>query len=299
MSRWGRLDGDLKVAYLRRLGVDAEAPSADALARLVGHHAERVPYETLWIGEGQAWGIDPVVAARQIALEGRGGYCYHLNGALGVLLESLGYTVGRHVGGVHGPEGPNPECQGNHLVLTVSGLPTAANPAGVWYVDQGLGDALHDPLPLAAGVYQQAPFQLSLEETGRGSWHLTHDPAGGFTGMSWTEGEATLADFEVQHQFLSTSPDSGFVRVPMAERRDPAGIDVMRGLVLLRIGEGGTRSEPITRRRDWFAALSDIFHLRFDHSAPGAVDRLWRHVVALHRQWEDRPAQDASRQELG
>jgi arylamine N-acetyltransferase len=289
MSIWARLDGDVMLAYLCRLGVDAEPPSADALARLVGRHAERVPYETLWIGEGDAWGIDPVVAARRIALDGRGGYCYHLNGALGVLLESLGYSVGRHVGGVHGPDGPNPECRGNHLVLTVSGVPTAMNPGGVWYVDDGLGDALHDPLPLAAGVYRQEPFRLSLEETARGAWHLTHDPAGGFTGMSWTDGEATLADFEAQHRFLSTSPDSPFVRVPMAERREPAGIDVIRGLVLIRIGDGATTSEPITRRADWFAALGDIFDLRFEHSAPEAVDRLWRHVVAIHRQWEDRP----------
>ena len=36
----------------------------------------------------------------------------------------------------------------NHLVLTVSGLPTDDNAAGVWYVDGGLGDVLYDPLPL-------------------------------------------------------------------------------------------------------------------------------------------------------
>ena len=75
----------------------------------------------------------------------------------------------------------------NHLVLTVRDLPNDANPDGDWYVDVGLGDALHEPLPLLAGTYDQAPFQLVLDETpgGVGDWHLTHDPKGGFPGMSW------------------------------------------------------------------------------------------------------------------
>jgi hypothetical protein len=56
-------------------------------------------------------------------LDGRGGYCYHLNGAFALLLASLGYDVRRHLGGVHGPDGPSPESLGNHLVLSVGGLP--------------------------------------------------------------------------------------------------------------------------------------------------------------------------------
>jgi len=70
---------------------------------------------------------------------------------------------------------------GNHVVLTVSGLPSSENPLGIWYVDAGLGDALHEALPLVAGVYEQAPFRLVLEEAdGIDNWHLVHDPAGGF-----------------------------------------------------------------------------------------------------------------------
>ena len=35
-------------------------------------------------------GIDPTDALIRIAFQGRGGYCYHLNGAFGSLLRSLG-----------------------------------------------------------------------------------------------------------------------------------------------------------------------------------------------------------------
>ena len=59
----------------------------------------------MWIKAGEGWGIDPAESARRVAVERRGGYCYHLNGALGALLQSLGYDVTGHVGGVHGPGG--------------------------------------------------------------------------------------------------------------------------------------------------------------------------------------------------
>jgi N-hydroxyarylamine O-acetyltransferase len=189
------LDPGVRAAYLDRLGIEAEPPSVAGLRLVMRRQVERVPYETLWIHAGEAWNIDPNESATRIALHGRGGYCYHMNGALGVLLKSLGYAVHAHVGAVHGPDGPDPAAIGNHLVLTVDQLPTDDNPTGVWYVDAGLGDALHDPLPLAAGIHEQPPFRLSLERLDDGStWHLTHDPIGGFAGMTWTAGPARRAD---------------------------------------------------------------------------------------------------------
>jgi arylamine N-acetyltransferase len=279
---------DVTAAYLGRLGLDAEPPSIEALQRLHRRHVERVPYETLWIHAGEEWGIDPIESARRIALHGRGGYCYHLNGAFAALLQSLGYEVHRHVGGVHGPDGPDQDSAGNHLVLTVSGLPADDNPAGSWYVDAGLGDALHEALPLVAGVYQQLPFRVVLSESGddRASWHLAHDPSGGFVGMEWTPGEAEWDTFVPKHAWLSTSPDSGFVRVGMAERRDASGVDVMRGLIVTRVGSDARTGQPLTERGEWFAALGDLFDLRFDSATPQVLDRLWARTLETHRSWE-------------
>ena len=115
------IGAEIRAAYLYRLDLDAEPPSVDALQRLHRGHVEKVPYETLWIHEGDTWGIDPADSAARIALQGRGGYCFHLNGAFSELLRSLGYAVTRHVGGVHGPAGPDEGPLGNHLVLWVHG----------------------------------------------------------------------------------------------------------------------------------------------------------------------------------
>ena len=181
------MSADDRAAYLARLGLEAEPPSADALIRLHRAQVEQVPYETLWIHTGQRWGVDLDESVARIANVRRGGYCFHLNGAFSVLLESLGYDVTRHVGGVHGPVGATEQEMANHLVLTVAGLPTDDNPDGTWYVDAGLGDALHEPTPLVAGPVEQPPFSMRLDETPGeiGDWHLTHDAAGGFAGMAW------------------------------------------------------------------------------------------------------------------
>jgi N-hydroxyarylamine O-acetyltransferase len=280
-----QLDPAVRAAYLARLGVEAGPPSVERLTSIVQRQAERVPYETWWIPAGERWSIDPAQAAWRIAFEGRGGYCYHLNGALGLLLRSLGYAVHAHVGGVQGGE-PSQDAMGNHLVLTVTGLPSDTNPSGSWYVDNGLGDALHDPLPLAPGDYVQEPFRLALEHAGKSAWQLIHDPAGGFRSMTWTTGPAVPTDFIAKHEWLSTSPDSGFVQVPMAARRDATGVDVIRGVILARVGSNAFTADPITRQAEWFDTLADVFDLRFYASPPDSRQRLWDAVLGAHQAWE-------------
>ncbi len=282
------LDPRVRAAYLARLGVEAGPPSVDMLTLVVQRQADRVPYETLWIPAGERWSIDPIQAAWRIAFAGRGGYCYHLNGALGLLLRSLGYAVHGHVGGVQADGEPSPNAMGNHLVLTLTGLPSDINPSGQWYVDTGLGDALHEPLPLAPGTYVQEPFRLTLERAGERAWQLTHDPAGGFRSMTWTTAEALSTDFAAQHEWLSTSPESGFVQVPMAERRDATGVDVIRGVVLARVGANAFTADPVTRQSEWFDVLADVFDLRFEATPHQSRQRLWDKVFDAHRAWQAR-----------
>jgi arylamine N-acetyltransferase len=281
------VDHALRDAYLARLGVDAEPPSVDALFRIHRAQVERVPYETLWIQLGERSTVDPSESVRRIATQQRGGYCFHLNGALSELLAALGYHVVRHVGGVHGPDGASEDEMTNHLVLTVTGLPTDDNPGGTWYVDAGLGDALYEPLPLIAGAYDQGPFHLVLEQTpdGVGDWHLSHDPKGAFTGMAWYSAPARIDAFAARHEWLSTSPESGFVKVLTVQRRDRDGVDALRGLSLRRIANDPVES-TLTTRAELLETLHDRFGFDADAIDDDAFDRLWANVHRAHLKWE-------------
>ncbi|MBI5088229.1 MAG: arylamine N-acetyltransferase, partial [Actinobacteria bacterium] len=212
-------DDDIS-AYLQRLGIEAEPPSVDALFRLHRAHLEHVPYETTWIHMDERWGVDRAESLRRIAHQRTGGYCFHLNGAMSLLLEHLGYDVTLHIGGVHGPDGPNEEAMHNHLVLQVHGLPGEGNEAGDWYLDAGLGDALHEPLPLVPGSYWQGPFEFDLAagDSPVGDWRFVHHPRGSFSGMVFRAGRASIDDFAERNVHLSTSPESGFVRLLTVQR---------------------------------------------------------------------------------
>ena len=280
------MHADDQAAYLERLGLDAEPPSADGLLRLHRAQVEHVPYETLWIHTGQRWGVDLEESVARIANVRRGGYCFHLNGAFSVLLDSLGYQVMGHVGGVHGPGGATEQEMANHLVLTVAGLPTDDNPAGTWYVDAGLGDALHDPTPLVAGPVEQPPFSMRLDETpsGIGDWHLTHDELGGFAGMAWRSAPATIEEFREKHTWLSTAPESGFVRVLTVQRRDAKGVDILRGCVLSRIGDNAS-SADVTSQAELEDALTDLFDLDLTGIDPSALTSMWDRMQREHERW--------------
>ncbi|MEV7807500.1 arylamine N-acetyltransferase [Microbispora sp. NPDC088329] len=278
--------------YLRRLGLRSSGPpSVEELFRLQTAHVERVPYENLEIWLGRPTTVDPAESWRRI-MRGRGGYCFHLNGAFSVLLRLLGYAVSRHVGGVQGSAEAPAGAAGNHLALTVSGLPTDANPGGRWLVDAGLGDAIREPLPLVEGVYRQGPFTYAMRrsEAEPGGWRFDHDHRGSFTGMDFRPESAEMSAFEAKHEHLSTSPESGFVRVASVQRRDAAGVDLLRGLVLTRVGlppaDGGPgTSVTLERREDYFAALADVYGMTLDDASSAEKDALWSRLLAAHEEW--------------
>lgn len=248
--------------YLARLGEARAAPSLDALSRLHAAHVTRVPWETEWVHCGVQWSIDPIESAARIADTGRGGYCFHLNGAFSWLLAELGYEVTRHVGAVHGPDGPEPGAFGNHLVLTVGGLPTEECPQGTWYVDVAAGDALHEPVPRRAGRHRSGPFEFRLgpAPTGAGDWRFDSRERGSFAALSWLDAPAGMDAFAADHERLTTDPQSLFVQYLVVSRRDADGADLLRGLAYERAGSRAER-RFVESEAELFALLGDVFRI--------------------------------------
>lgn len=279
--------------YLRRLGFDARPRRADVetLHALHRAHVERVPYETVDIHLERSRSIDPHESARHV-VGGRGGYCYQLNGAFSLLLADLGFDVVWHRAGVQGQAAADPpgSALANHLALTVHGLPTDDCPSGDWLVDTGLGDAVHDPLPLHEGAYQQGPFRFTLRpsEVEPGGWRFDHDPRGSFVGMDFAPWQATVDHFTERHEFLWTSPESGFVRICSVQRRDADGVDYLKGCVLGRsAAPAGTWERTIDTEAEWFEALADVFDLPLPDVDPDERHALWARVRKAHEAWLD------------
>ena len=171
-----------------------------------------------------------------------------------------------------------PNIDRNHLALTVSGLPD--DPETTWLVDAGLGDGIHQPLPLREGSYTQGPhtYRLRPSEVAPGGWRFDHDPSGSFAGFDFAPGAAEMGDFAEKHAWLSTSPESGFVRVCVLQRRDAAGVDTLRARTLNRHGT----KEVVESPSEWWTAAADVFGVTPDLFTAEERERLWRQVVAQH-----------------
>jgi N-hydroxyarylamine O-acetyltransferase len=271
--------------YLARLGRDRpDEPSLDALIDLHRAQVERVPYSTLDLHLGRPCPLDPVEAVRRIAATGRTGYCYNLNGAFAALLDSVGFEVRAHRGWVWAkPDDDRPFA--NHLALTVHGLATPDNPTGSWLVDAGLGDALHEPMPLRVGEVTQGPFSYQLEVAGEiAGWRFRHDRAtGSFGGMDFEVAISPPSVFEVGHEHLSTSPDSPFLRNVIVQRRDGTGVDRLMNRTIRRVEGARTVKWEINTAVEWFAALADVFWLTLDDLDRADRELLWRRAVGGQR----------------
>jgi arylamine N-acetyltransferase len=204
-----------------------------------------------------------------VATTRRGGYCYQLNGAFRNLLTALGYRVSVHVAGVHEAGGPDASTLRNHAALVVEGLPTDTNPGGRWWVDAGLGDALHDPMPMQDGVVAQGPMRF------------------GMAGVSLVDQPVAMDVFAARHLYNSTSPESGFAKTVTAQRRHATGTTLMRGCVLTRRDGDVVTTRTCESLHEWLDVLEGEFDLAFDDVPPAALAALWRSVRTAHEAWAE------------
>ncbi|MFB6721730.1 arylamine N-acetyltransferase [Kribbella sp. NPDC056345] len=274
-------------AFLRRIGVEHdEKPGLDGLTRLHEAYVDQIPYESVQFQLTPGTPLDLEETARRIIARETGGYCFQLNGVLGLLLTELGYDVTMHRGGVQTPNSAG-DVDGSHLVLTVRGL--VEDPDRVWLVDAGLGTGLIHPTPLEAGTFHQNPFDLVLRRSEKTTgWRMDHDPRFGLFGMDFEDAPATLGDFAAKHLELSGDPQSGFRRTASVFRRKRESIVVLRSVGRKETFGDRADSSIIENQADYFAILADEFFLPLPQYDDAQRDQLWRRVW---QQYEDFVAQ--------
>jgi N-hydroxyarylamine O-acetyltransferase len=276
--------------YLARLGLDRSgAPSLGALAELQARHLERVVFENLEIQRGRPTTVDYAESAERIVKRGRGGYCFHLNGAFGLMLEALGYEVSRRRGTVQPPPETAPGRHLNHLVVLVHGLPTSDHPEGTWWAEVGFGDGSIRPLALRAGIerWDDEPhtYELRPSPMYAGGWRMLQGGGDDVGIIDVDTEEPQAAEIAAAHEHLSNSPESRFVRTATFQRRDANGADVLRARTLLRVERGATRTRLLADEAEWFGALADVFGLDLPGVEAAERSTLWERVCAQHEAW--------------
>jgi arylamine N-acetyltransferase len=278
--------------YLARLGFGDLPPAThETLADLHRRHLDRVPYDNLEIMLGRPPSVVPADSLARVATLGRAGYCFHHNGALQLALEALGYAVERRHGHVWLSEEHRDGTDLNHLVLVVTGLPTADNPGGRWWPDVGLGEGVADPLPLVAGRYGEADLAVALVAVDDDGWSYENHGHGSYRGVEVRSLPVGAAEVAEAHRTLSTPPDGHFSRILVVQRRDGEDVVTLRGCVLSRFGPGGRSAVDVTSYDDWRGALEDELRLPVADLDERELHALWERMRAAHAQWvaEGRP----------
>ena len=242
--------------YLARIGLDGRPPGPPEaqLAALQRAHLWHIPFENLDIHLNRPIQLNVDRILEKI-LQGRGGFCYELNGAFAALLEGLGFTVHRleaRVGPADGPQTPF-----DHLCLRVS-----LNEA--WLVDVGFGACFAEPLPVKLGVNLVDPNgtyrfeastsedRISLFEDGKLQYRFGSTPY-------------SLSDFEPGCTHHQTSPASHFTQNPVISKPTARGRITLRGNRLIETIAGKKTEHLIPE-----SALLDAYREHFGVTLPYA-----------------------------
>lgn len=257
--------------YLNRIRYDGPTDVAyETLCALHRAHLLNITYENLEIHRGLSLPLDESNFYRKIVENGRGGWCYEMNGLFAWALRELGFPV-TLLGGSVGRQEMGDIAQDNHLCLLIE-LDQS------YLADVGFGNGILEPLPLQAGRYHQRGFTYELRQEGE-YWHFINPPGMG-PSFDFTLQPYALADFAERCHYLQTSPDSGFVRVSVCYRQTPQGFISLKGATLRTVTPQATSEHVIETQAEYDSILRE----QFDITLPD-VEMLWQKVWRDHQAW--------------
>jgi N-hydroxyarylamine O-acetyltransferase len=249
-------------AYLRRIRLSPPLVADEASLRALHRaHLVSVPFENLSIHLGEPISLDEPDLVTKIVRNRRGGFCYELNGAFALLLETLGADVTRLAARVHGAKGLGPPY--DHLALAVR-LPDGSGP---WLADVGFGRHSIGPLMLDSRTEQQdAGGRFLLADTADGDVDVLKD---GEPQYRMELRGRFLPDFVATCWWQQTSPLSHFTTDTVCSRlTEDGGRISISGRTLIRTSSGSRSEEQLPGDDALLAAYHDHFGITLDR-VPG------------------------------
>jgi N-hydroxyarylamine O-acetyltransferase len=251
-------------AYLRRIGVSPPVTAdAEALRMLHRAHQMAIPFENLSIHLSEPISLNEDDLVGKIVHRRRGGFCYELNGAFALLLETLGARVARVGARVHGAERLGPPF--DHLALVVR-LPDGSGP---WLADVGFGRHSVCPLALDSRTEQGDPGgRFLLADAADGDVDVVKD---GEPQYRIELRERSLADFVPTCWWQQTSPLSHFTQDTVCSRLTEDGRISISGRTLIRTSNGSRTEQQLPGDDALLAAYREHFGIALDRVPAGTA----------------------------
>lgn len=240
--------------YLQRIDYHGEpAANLDSLTALMRHQLMTIPFENLDVQAGKIVSMDPDHIADKLLRQGRGGYCYEVNGLFAMALQALGI---RYWFAAARPMFYPTRRPRTHLVVI------AELQGRRWLCDLGFGshgirapialDLLDTDLQQDDDCYrlsQGADGELVLSAQVDGAWLPQYALDG--TPQAWI-------DFAPANYMNSTHPDAIFVQKLLVILHYPQGRWVLLGDSFKTIDRG-----HVTRQHVDASAVPALLHQVF------------------------------------
>lgn len=250
-------------AYLDRIGYSGSlSPCFDTLSAIHRAHMYSVPFENLDIALGNRIEVSTDKSYKKIVGNGRGGFCYELNGLFCRLLRALGFEVQMLSARVFGQDGKlGPEF--DHLLLRVGNDVIA---------DVGFGDSFVRPKLFnrkeqseETGVYRFVEKERvwSLEKMAEGGWTPEYE---------FTTADRELEEFEEMCTFQQISPDSIFTKKVVCSLAKSDGRVTYANGRLIETRSGAKTSKDIQNESE----LRAVFKSEFGFAIEGDHSKLLR-----------------------
>ena len=237
--------------YLSRINYNGKTrPDLSTLTALMSAQLQSVPFENTEVQAGRIPSLIPEEITTKIIMNGRGGYCYEVNGLFAMALTAIGFEY--YFAGARPMFYPSRRPK-THLVVIVT-------IEGKNYLcDTGFGGyGLRKPIKVADGEIEEQNGDRFRLELIQGEYVLSSwvndewAPQYGFAlvPQEWIE-------FSLANYFNATHPDTIFTQKKLAVMQTPNGRKILVDDTLKVIENGVIKEENI----EYSQALSEYYNL--------------------------------------
>lgn len=242
--------------YLQRIGVLPGEVSVDlgTLKMLQRRHLESVPFENLDIHWGRPIVLDIDRFYTKIVAEGRGGFCYELNGMFNELLQSLGFKTRLVSARVYDGIDFGPDFDHAAIIVTIGN--------DEFLADVGFGDFSTEPLSFVLDTPQADDAgTFIIKKTDDHFEVAKRDGDAWKSEYLFNNIARDLSEFTAMCDHQQFSAGSHFVKGKVCSLLTPTGRKTLTDRKFIVTDNGDRRETDVGSDAEFYQILSREFHI--------------------------------------